>query len=131
MFDRILLSILKNTSKSLTDVDDGDEEEDGCFNSKSNSNRCRSMHLRHNEKKYHVEFLKKSLPDKSTSPRHLRLPDKRIQPKNIESLFETETSISTTANGPSTNVNSPVLHRESRYLTRDLRLKLIEFYVLL
>lgn len=101
--------LLKNTSK----YSNQDEEE--FFNNQNDSLRCRSMHLKHNEKKYHVQFLKKRSKENSShqstigTNRHLLLTE-QILPRNIEKLFDTETS---TTQEPSTDIHTATIHRES------------------
>jgi hypothetical protein len=72
------------------------------------------MHLKHNEKKYHVQFLKDYEAHNSsyhpTNNRHL-LPTKRLIPRNIESLFSDENS---TIQGPLSETNMSNTHHESK-----------------
>jgi hypothetical protein len=97
----------KNTSKYPI----LDEEE--FFNPRKDFSRCPSMHLKHNEKKYHIQFAKDfavtNTSHHSTNNRHLLLAE-RIKPKTIESLFSTETS---TVQGQSLETNTFNIHRES------------------
>jgi hypothetical protein len=71
------------------------------------------MHIKHNEKKYHIRFAKDfALAHTSHHPtnhRHLLLTE-RIKPKTIESLFSTENS---TVQGQSLDANTFNIHRES------------------
>jgi len=84
------LTFFKNTSSYPIQ----DEEE--FFDKQHNSLRCRSMHIKHNEKKYHIQFLKDYDAQNSSyhhprNNRHLLLTE-RIIPTNIESLFSPENS---------------------------------------
>jgi hypothetical protein len=104
-----LFVFLKNISR-----DHIHNEEELSVN-KQTLSRSRSMHLEHNEKKYHVKFLKDyDAHDpvyRSTNNRHLPLIE-RLTQKNIESLFATENSI---LQGHSTESN---IHRESEKYNR-------------
>ncbi len=96
--------------KNLSRHSNQDEEEE-FFTTKNDLFRARSMHLEHNEKKYHVQFLKKYQSENpSTDHRHLLLPD-RLAPRNLESLFSTENS---TIQGRSSDANTSTIHRESK-----------------
>lgn len=77
------------------------------------------MHLKHNEKKYHVQFLKKydqqNSSQHSTNNRHLLLTE-RILPTNLETLFDAESS---TVQGPSSDTNTASIHRESEKFNQN------------
>ncbi|UJR31648.1 hypothetical protein I4U23_019129 [Adineta vaga] len=85
---------LNNTSRDS--IQDQDEEED-FFAEKQNLSRSRSIHLQHNEKKYHVQFLKDCDAHdpvyRTTNRRCLPL-TQRLTQINIESLFGAENSLS-------------------------------------
>ncbi len=104
---------MKNTSKYPIQ----DEEE--FFTNKQNSVRTPSMHLTHNEKKYHVQFLKDYHADNTshhpTNNRPLLLTD-RLTPNNIESLLSAENS---TTQGHSSKTNTSDIHRESKKFNQN------------
>ena len=100
----------KNTSR------DPIQDEEAFFVDKQTPFRSRSMHLEHNEKKYHVKFLKDydahDPAYRTTSNR--RLPHtERLTQRNIESLFAAENSI---LQGHSTESNT---HHESEKLNQQ------------
>ena len=69
------------------------------------------MHLEHNEKKYHIKFLKEFDESyRSTTNRRL-LRTERLIPTNIESLLSSDAS---TVHGRSSDMHSSTMHRESR-----------------
>jgi hypothetical protein len=83
------------------------------------------MHIKHNEKKYHIQFAKDfttpiNTSHRSTDHRHLILTE-GVKPKTIESLFSAENS---TVQGQSSDVNTFNIHRES---IEKIQSDLIEF----
>lgn len=91
---------------------EGNEEE--FFSHSRDFSRCPSMHLQHNEKKYHVQFAKDfEVSNGSRLSTHNRqgLPTERTPSKNLESLFSKENS---TIQGRSSDALTSDIHRESK-----------------
>jgi hypothetical protein len=109
----LIIYFLKNTSRYPI------QDEQEFFNDTQNPSRPRSMHLGHNEKKYHIQFLKdRDAHDAFYRPPHNRrlLLTERIAPTNIESILGVETS---TVHGLSSETNTSNLHRESEKFNQN------------
>ena len=99
---------MKNTSRYPV------EDEEEFFADKKYSTRLQSMHLEHNEKKYHIKFLKDYDAHDSFYRRkdNRRVPSKKKSAtKNIESLFSNENS---TVQDRLSLLNASKIHRESK-----------------